>query len=461
MAYIPGYPFDIFISYSHVDNATNSGVGWIEQFYKCLNLSLAKRIGQMDVIRIWWDSGKLDGSKLFDQSIADGINQSAIMISLVSAGYLKSDYCNKELDLFTQKSKAEPAGPKIGDRRRIFNVLLNNIPFDQWPPELAGATGFPFHDAGSKEEFGDPLNATDPRFTDRIKALREALIAIFEDFKKVQVSPGPAPAPATPSPAGPVLFFGEVADTLRSARKRTISDLEKDGYTIVSGMPPPDGGPEHDTQVKQAVCRADLSIHLLDTLPGREVTDQPDQWYTQKQTEISLKYAKSTLLWVPAELDMEAIEEQQYQKFLKGLESGQPTSGKYDFIRGAKSTLTQDISDVARPFKHPQPPPAPPNQVQVLLDTHLIDQLGAMDLGKYLVANQIQPYINPQEDDPKKNTQILADRISQVTKLIFYYGKVSREWVLERMNAALQLVVANNFPIEEFYLYLAPPFKDP
>ncbi|HXL58781.1 MAG TPA: hypothetical protein VN958_21105, partial [Chitinophagaceae bacterium] len=55
---------------------------------------------------------------------------------------------------------------------------------------------------------------------------------------------------------------------------------------------------------------------------------------------------------------------------------------------------------------------------------------------------------------------ILGDRISQVSKLIFFYGKVSREWVLERMSAALQLIITNNYPIEEFYIYMAPPHKN-
>jgi hypothetical protein len=45
MAFIPGYTHDIFISYAHVDNIAFPGQvdGWIAQFYKNLNLMLAKR----------------------------------------------------------------------------------------------------------------------------------------------------------------------------------------------------------------------------------------------------------------------------------------------------------------------------------------------------------------------------------------------------------------------------------
>ena len=94
---------------------------------------LAKRFGRMDMVKFWWDSKKLDGSVLFDRSIEQGIKKSAIMICLNSPGYLKSDYCKKELDTFYKKAQTEKTGLIVANRSRILNVLLNNIPFNQWP----------------------------------------------------------------------------------------------------------------------------------------------------------------------------------------------------------------------------------------------------------------------------------------------------------------------------------------
>ena len=99
-------------------------------------------------------------------------------------------------------------------------------------------------------------------------------------------------------------------------------------------------------------------------------------------------------------------------------------------------------------------------RLSVLLDTHLNDQTYAFDLGKALLENNIQPFINPQEDDPRKNIELLGNRIGQVKKMIFLYGKVSKEWVLERMSAALQLIITRNYPIEDFVIYMAPPQKE-
>ena len=76
-----------------------------------------------------------------------------------------------------------------------------------------------------------------------------------------------------------------------------------------------------------------------------------------------------------------------------------------------------------------------------------------------MLENQIQPFINPQEDDPRKNIDYLGERLSQVRKLIFLYGSVSKEWVRERINAAMQLIINNEYSIEELFVYMAPPHK--
>ncbi len=464
MAYIQGFKYDIFISYAHVDNLTASEKekGWIEQFYNYLVVSLAKRAGRIGKVNIWWDSKKLGGNTTFDSSIENGIRDSAIMICLHSPGYLESDYCKKELNAFFSKSKQEEPGLVVGDQSRIFNVLLNNIPFNKWPQELSGTSGFPFHTAKDASEFGDPLSVESTDFRKHLEKLRDSLINIFEEInnKKTAVS-APIHANTEKKKKEFTIYFGEVADTLRTTSKRTINELEKKGFEVISGIPPPFENDAHEKTVKEKILSADLSVHLLDQYPGKEIIDSPGIWYPQQQAALGLSAAKSKMIWVPADLDINEIEEEHYKEFISSLDKGEQSSGNYEFIRGNKSSLTQQILDLTEQLKAQQQAPQNSTQISVLLDTHFNDQLYAMELGKTLLENKIQPFINPQEDDPRKNINMLADLISKVKKLIFFYGKVNKEWVQERMNAALQLIVANNYPVEEFYVYLAPPYKDP
>lgn len=463
MGLIPGYDYDIFISYAHVDNAAFPGQadGWIEQFYKNLNLMLAKRFGRLDIVKFWWDHRKLDGSVLFDQSIEEGIKKSAIMICLNSPGYLASDYCKRELDTFYKKAQAEKEGLKIMDRSRIINVLLNNIPFEQWPAELCGTSGFPFHDGKETGDFGDTVDTLSTEFRTQMQHVRDAVWNLLTDFQKEHTGNIQQQANGVHNKNAFTIYLGEVADTLRTPRKRIITELEKQGFRVIAGIPPPHEAAAHEQATSEALQNANLSIHLLDEFPGREIADDPNISYPQKQTELGLISSKSQMIWVPAEIDFSSIEDEKYKLFLQGLESGKAASKNYEFVRGSKSTLAKEIADFAEQVKVQQMQKKDEKgKVSVLLDTHFSDQLYALDLSRALLENKIQPFINPQEDDPRKNINLMGERLSQVNKLIFLYGSVSKEWVLERMSAALQLIITNNYPIEDFFIYMAPPHKE-
>lgn len=463
MAFTTGFAYDIFISYAHVDNIAFPGQadGWIKQFYDNLNLMMAKRAGRVGMVNFWWDTKKLDGSVLFDPSIEEGIKKSAIMICLNSPGYIASDYCKQELDTFYKKAQVDSIGLNVGNRSRILNVLLNNIPFDQWPAELSGTSGFPFHDAAEKEDFGDTVEAMTPQFKNQMQNIRDAVWSLLNDLQKAENASATTTAIPGVDDDTFTIYLGEVADTLRTPRKRVITELQKKGFTVLEGVPPPDEAPEHELATNAALKKADLSIHLLDQLEGREIVGDPGIWYPQKQVELALASGKPQMIWMPAETDITAVEEEKYKQFLQGIETGKAGARTFEFIRGSKSTLAQDIIDFAQQIQARQKQKTvEAGKVSVLLDTHFMDQLYALDLSKVLLENQVQPFINPQEDDPRKNINLMGDRLAQVKKLIFLYGGVSKDWVLERMSAALQLIITNNYPIEDFYVYMAPPHKE-
>ena len=464
MALIPGFEYDIFISYAHIDNAKFPGQksGWIQAFYENLNLMLAKRFGRMGKVKIWWDTKKIDGSIEFDDSIKKGIEKSAIIICLHSPGYMKSPWCLKELDTFHKKAEAEKTGLKVGDRSRIIHVKLNNIPKMEWPKEFSGTTGFPFHDAKEKEDFGDPLKTTSDDFSAQMKSLRDAVWKLLKDFEQAESPETHQQTTIEEKNKNDfTIFFGEVADTLRSPRKRIVAELEKKGFSVVTGIPPPNEAVAHENATKVAVSNAQLAVHLLDNIPGKEIVGAPELWYPQRQTEISLASSTSNMIWVPSETNFSDIEDENYKLFMENLETGKAFAREYEFVRSSKSTIAQEIIDFAEQIKTRQTQKkVEQGQLSVLLDTHFKDQQYAFDLGKALLENQIQPFINPQEDDPRKNINQLSDRISQVKKLIFLYGNVSKEWVLERISVALRLILNNDYPIDDFFIFMAPPHKE-
>lgn len=452
MAYIEGFTNDIFISYSHIDNERTSGqeTSWIEQFYKDLNVLLWQSFGTRDV-SIWWDHKRLDGGTYFNDAIATGIKESAIFLCINSRSFINSDYCQKELDLFYNKVQRDDFGLRVKDKSRIVNVLLYNIPYTDWPHELTGLSGFPFHTKEEGEEGeGDPIDVADTKYKKQLHYLRDFLVTLIKILRD----------PPLPPPPVFTIFFGEVSDTLRTTRKKAIADLENEGYKIISDVPPPYEENEHEKTVIEEVEKASFSVHLLDQYPGKEILGEETSWYPLKQAELCISNKKPKLIWVPSQMEVNSIEEDNYKAFMHQLDTGKQAGNKLEYIRGPKAELTQQIKDMVARIIKDAAPPKRSGQLSVLLDTHYKDQLYALELSKGLLEKEIQPFINPQEDDPRKNMNILEDRIGQVSKLIFFYGKVSKDWVQERMNAALQLIVANRYPIDDFFVFMVPPHKE-
>jgi hypothetical protein len=92
-----------------------------------------------------------------------------------------------------------------------------------------------------------------------------------------------------------------------------------------------------------------------------------------------------------------------------------------------------------------------------LLDTHFKDQLHALDLSRYLIQRGVQPYINPQEDDPGQNLEVFTERLKQATILILFCGAVADEWLRARLGVALKIAIAEACPLRACAAYLAPP----
>ncbi len=460
MSYIPGYDYDIFISYSHSDNAPDpiKGICWVQKFYETLNYYLSYEIGNSNAVKIWWDSKRLDGSDYFDASIEDGLKGSAMMLCLVSPSYLNEShpYCKKELDLFYNEVKNNP---RVGYQSRIIKIFLSSFDYKGWPDELAGSTGFAFYD--DKNYFLDP---TDPAFTKNVQDLVKSIVKAFDSFPKEQPTPVIASNDTSGNADGRfTIFFGETSDSLRGLRKKIITDLQKKEYNIITDIPPPFASTEHDNAVKQAIEKADLSVHLLDQFAGREIDGVPGISYPQRQTELALQFAKARLIWIPTGFDFADIDEYPYKLFLQGLEEKTQVSDCDDYIRGNKADLGQQIDEHTEQLKSQRQPAVKTEDepVTVFLDMHYKDKARALNLYKKLAENDILSIYSPEEDDPSKNIDILGSRMQQANKLIFFYGDVSKDWIQARANAALQFIINNNCPINDFFIYMAPPLKSP
>jgi len=184
MAFLKSAEYDIFISYSHVDNQPDreNETGWVDCFERQLSIKLLKRFGEP--VEIWWDR-KLRRAQLFDKAIEKAVLGSTVLVALITNRYLKSDYCRQEIEWFCGNLRQENAGMVGEDYQRLFPVMLYNIPRQQWPKPCFGTLAFPFHDAGA-DEHGEPLRPDSDDFQKQLRILVEELYEVLTRLKMTE-----------------------------------------------------------------------------------------------------------------------------------------------------------------------------------------------------------------------------------------------------------------------------------
>ena len=462
MTYVAGFEHDIFLSYSHVDNlkAPSKQRGWIQQFHEDLEIKLAQRFGRIGAVTVWWDDRGVSGNQIFDATIQAALEKSATFLAITSIGYLASPYCQREVSEFHRKATLEPFGLAIGDRSRIINVLLYNIPHEQWPESYGGTTGIPFHAAKRPEELSQPYNPNEKPFEERLYHLIEDIHALLHAFKasagvmstegtKARVPAASAPRVASPQsvstdrvpPTDDGLFriyVADVPDTLRTEQRQVIESLTKEGVRVDSGIPPPYEAAPHERRLLETLQGVNASVHLLDVVSGRPIDGMPDSTYVQFQLERALDHRSSTIVWCDAD-------------------AAAPPG--FASIRGPRSRVVADVLDRVRELVRDRRDTAATHTV--LLDFHPKDYEHAVRVHEFLEKHGLTTLTGPDADDPRHNIELFEQRLKQAGTMVIPLGRVSETWVRERVNAALQLIAATDCPTRKILVYVVPPRVSP
>lgn len=458
VSYVPRFKYDIYISFAHLDNLD----GWVNRFHEHLNIWLARRFGKMGMIKTWKDSF-LDPGRLFDQTIQSRINESALFLTVTSNAYLESEYCHKELEWFYDKAQQDALGGlMIGEHFRIINVLITNISYEKWPEKYGHTSGFPFHDAKSKNMIGYPMDTRDKAFSVQLRKLVDSISEILKIARKSKIENMKSTDVIASYPIKKTfsVFIAGVSDSLAAVRERIVAELRSSGVFTIADVPPPYDASSHDRILQEIARNSKLWIHLLDHLPGRKIDGKYDITYPQKQLELGMAFAESQIIWAPKTLDFDEVKDINQRTLLKRFENSKFNQTNYDFLRVSVTDLILEIMEKIDQIKHFPTPNSSIISPAVLLDTHSIDHLHAIQLSNYLSENRITSYINPLEDNPRHNIKEFEKRLNQVNSLVIIYGRVSKEWVLERLNTAIQMIIAYNCPITSLCIYLAPPRKN-
>ena len=165
--------------------------------------------------------------------------KTALLVSILSPRYLKSEWCLKEIEEFCKAAEIH-GGLVIGNKMRVHRVMLMPLAADlreKLPGKLKQELGYPFY----KEQEGGRFQRLDPRFGDEFKAafnlkvasMADELAEIIEKLKEEE-NPIPEPMPAKPAgPPKPVIYLAECSWDRGDDREKIRSELRATGYTVL------------------------------------------------------------------------------------------------------------------------------------------------------------------------------------------------------------------------------------
>ena len=442
MAYLSsdGYDYDIFVSYAHVDDRPMPGAaqGWVTTFANCIKTKLAQKLGRNDAYALWMDY-ELRGGQPITPHILDKLQRSATLFVVLSPGYLKSVWCQRELDTF--------AGMVAnGQARSVFVVELEPHDEAELPGPLADLKRSPFwtkdKKTGNPHRLGELVQDADEFYS----AIDDFVREVVTDLKQPKRAAAAAtPAIATATAGNGAVFLAEVTDDLDEQRNSVKRYLDQAGIAVL----PKDGFPLEPNAFRRAVSEglagADLFVQLLSGVAGKRPPDLPEG-RAACQLQLALSLGRPVLHWRSAEIDVKAISDAGQRALLDA--ATVRAEGIEDFKREIRRRLDE---------RRNQPVPPGPTDSYVFVDMDSADRPLAEQLCEIINRHGVGYEMPPEDPDPAKFREEFEERLRECDALIVIYGATTRDWVDGHLRQLRKMLTRRPGPLRGLAIILGPP----
>ncbi len=463
---------DAFISYAHIDNEpiTSGQKGWVSQFHATLQTMLSQRLGER--ARIWRDD-KLAGNDIFADEIVKQFNKTALLVSIISPRYLRSEWCTRELREFCEAVE-RAGGLTDAHKSRVFKVVKTPIDPDLPLPDVMRAMlGYEFfEDADGTPRELDPAFGDEARqeFLSRISRLAWSLAQTLQQLRALAAPAAPSSeSAAEPVTAGkPAVFLAYCGRDLNEVREQLATELRMHGHEVLPSQPLPTNEEAVVTELGAMLERCAVAVHLV----GRSVGPVPDgpsgRSLVMLQNDCAAKRCEDSplrrIIWLPAGVSGERAEQ---QAFIDALQRDEAPQRGADLLRGDVEALKSTVHRALQPAE-----PAPTALVASAAATavggaprvHVLmcdtDRTASVPLLKRLRAQGLRVSIPVFVGDAAALRKANAELVADCDALILFYGSGDEVWKFHQQSELRKLAAlrsAATMPSE--WLWLAPPLS--
>jgi hypothetical protein len=417
---------DAFISYAHIDNEPlpDEKEGWVTVFDKALRQVLSRYTGKD--ANIWRDE-KLQGNDVFSDEILSQFPETAVLVSVLSPRYLKSEWCSKEMTQFYEIAE-KTGGIIIGNKCRIFKIIKTPFGKDEcFPPEVAGVLGrilgYEFYhlDADNTPQELDPAYGDSAR-QDFLKSVTRVAWHIKELLDVMSSAPAAGKA-------RPTIYLAECTRDQRDARATLEGELKRLGYDLVPDSQLPTDSAEYVAEVERLLQQCELSIHLIGSSYGA-VPDGTDQsvvaLQNQSAVNISRKNGLARVISVPADLQ---TGDPRQQAFITALHQDAGLQFGADLITGGIEDLKSAVrAALARVERATSTPVADGDKTMVYVICDPRDIQATVPLAKSLVARGMRVELTVFDGDAAAVREANEQLMTTAGAIVLFWGAGDDTW---------------------------------
>jgi hypothetical protein len=449
-AFVPGFEFDVFVSYAHVDNVAlvpgKVSSGWVHTLVDGLRELLHQRLGRKEWGNIWIDP-RLTGDLSLTPEIQQAVTHSATLMVILSEGYLNSMWCDRERKLFFE------AASRRGDAEaHVFVVQQTEIERARWPREFADRVGYEFFrkeraDASART-LGMPVpDPNEPAYFNQLDDLSRGLEKCLRNLQAAATpaSTEPRPIPVVPTQNMATVFLAETTPDLEERRNNIRRHLEQLGLRVLPATyynrAPADFKAAAATDLAESV----LFVQLVGPYSTPKTADLPGG-YEGLQLSLAQSLNKPIMRWRDPVLDTTSTRN--------------PDLLAPDVMAMSFENFKRDVCEKVRlvTLLRPDKSPLAEGEIFTLVNVNTQDQSSAGEIRRMLEDYNIGYDII---DEKTPLLDLVQSEDYNYDALVVVYGQCDQAWVQSQIRECRQLMLRKKPSALIGAVYIAPPPNKP
>jgi len=431
---------DILISYAHIDDAplVEGQKGWISEFHRSLEIRLAQLLGKKPKI---WRDPKLQGNDYFSDEILSQLPQIALLISVLSPRYVKSEWCLKEISKFYEAS-SQNIGVRIKNKSRIFKIIKTPIKRDEHPETIRDLLGYEFFkldpETGRAKElsriFGvDNEQAYWQKLDDLAHDISDLLGSLStEDKTSDQVEKKS-------------IYLAETTSDVKESREIVKRELQQHGYKVLPDQVLPLVTPDFKSMTQGLLRQSILSIHIIGSSYGI-VPEGTIKSIVELQNEIASELSQrenlQRLIWIPPNVKTDDQRQSDFTNLLKTDSNAQVGADLLlTSLEEVKLTILDKLKrkDEKKVDQNSFTRADAPARIYIICDQPDLENASLKLLGDYLFQQGCEVILPVFEGDETQVRVEHQENLKACTGVIICYGSGNELWLRSKLRDLIKV----------------------